>query len=252
MKKTTRYQCHHNVRRFQSAERTTMDYERNLKYFNSTDKLFYIGLPILILGAILVVCHLFWFYFLPYQMIIGLIVAVLGAAIAFIPRSRRANEKELDAIITAMTEGYANEITEKLGLGKQIIRSTPPIVIGNYVYDEEDVLIRRGKDDRKCRTSRYSAAAVICTQSGIVISQKTFSLIDETATETLHELLFTDLESVGIVDEELKYEDGANIKNSKMILQANDHEPLALPTVHVIAVDRLCEDINRMIASAKS
>jgi hypothetical protein len=229
-----------------------MDYGKNLKYFNSTDKLFYIGLPILIVGAILVVCELLWFFFMPYQMLIGLAIAILGAALAFIPRSLRANEKDIDAIVSAMTDGYAKEVTENLGLEKQILRMIPPTVIGNYIYDEKDILMRRGKDDRKCRTSKYRAAAVICTKNGMVISQKTFSLIDETVTETLYEFLFADIDSLSVVDNEIRHEDGTKIKDSRLILTENGKEVLNLPTVHVIAVDRLCEDINRMIASAKS
>jgi hypothetical protein len=229
-----------------------MDYGKNLKYFNSTDKLFYIGLPILIVGAILVVCELLWFFFMPYQMLIGLAIAILGAALAFIPRSLRANEKDIDAIVSAMTDRYAKEVTENLGLEKQILRMIPPTVIGNYIYDEKDILMRRGKDDRKCRTSKYRAAAVICTKNGMVISQKTFSLIDETVTETLHEFLFADIDSLSVVDNEIRHEDGTKIKDSRLILTENGKEVLNLPTVHVIAVDRLCEDINRMIASAKS
>jgi hypothetical protein len=229
-----------------------MDYGKNLKYFNSTDKLFYIGLPILIVGAILVVCELLWFFFMPYQMLIGLAIAILGAALAFIPRSLRANEKDIDAIVSAMTDGYAKEVTENLGLEKQILRMIPPTVIGNYIYDEKDILMRRGKDDRKCRTSKYRAAAVICTKNGMVISQKTFSLIDETVTETLHEFLFADIDSLSVVDNEIRHEDGTKIKDSRLILTENGKEVLNLPTIHVIAVDRLCEDINRMIASAKS
>jgi hypothetical protein len=229
-----------------------MDYGKNLKYFNSTDKLFYIGLPILIVGAILVVCELLWFFFMPYQMLIGLAIAILGAALAFIPRSLRANEKDIDAIVSAMTDGYAKEVTENLGLEKQILRMIPPTVIGNYIYDEKDILMRRGKDDRKCRTSKYRAAAVICTKNGMVISQKTFSLIDETVTETLYEFLFADIDSLSVVDNEIRHKDGTKIKDSRLILTENGKEVLNLPTVHVIAVDRLCEDINRMIASAKS
>ena len=252
MQKTTLYQCHDNVRRFQGAERTIMDYGKNLKYFNSTDKLFYIGLPILIVGALLVVCELLWFFFIPYQMFIGLAIAVLGAALAFVPRSLRASEKDLDAIVSAMTDGYAKEVTENLGLEKQILRTIPPTVIGNYIYDEKDILMRRGKDDRKCRTSKYSAAAVICTKNGVLISQKTFSLIEEATKETLYEFLFADIDSLTVIDNELRHEDGTKIKDSRLVITENGKEVLNLPTVHVIAVDRLCEDINRMIASAKS
>jgi hypothetical protein len=228
-----------------------MDYGKNIKYFNSTDKLFYIGLPILAVGAILAVCELLWFWFIPCQLLIGIVLAVIGAALAFIPRSMRASEKDLDAIVTSMTEGYAKEVTENLGLERQILRNVPPIVIGNYVYDDKDLLMRRGKDDRKCRTSKYSTAAVLCTKHGMVISHKTFSLIDETVTESLHEFLFSDIDKVSIADMEKTLEDGSKIKDSRFIVTENGKEALNLPTVHVIAVDRLCEDINRMIDTLK-
>ena len=228
-----------------------MDYGKNIKYFNSTDKLFYIGLPILAVGAILAVCELLWFWFIPYQMIIGIVLAAIGAALAFSPRSMRASEKDLDAIVTGMTEGYAKEVTENLGLERQILRNIPPIVIGNYVYDEENLLMRRGKDDRKCRTSKYTAAAVLCTKNGIVISRKTFSLIDETVTESLHDFLFADIDKVSVVDIEKTLEDGSKIKDSRFIVTENGKETLNLPTLHILAVDRLCEDINRMASSIK-
>lgn len=228
-----------------------MDYGKNIKYFNSTDTLFYIGLPILAAGALLVVAYLLWFYLFPYQPIIGIILVAIGAALAFVPRSMRASEKDLDAIVSGMTEGYAKEVTENLGLERQIIRTIPPTVIGNYVYDEKDLLMRRGKDDRKCRTSKYSAAAVLCTKNGMVISHKTFSLIDETVTETLHEFLFSDIDSVSVSDREMQIEDGTRIMDSRFTITENGKELLSLPTLHVIAVDRLCEDINRMVSSLK-
>ncbi len=228
-----------------------MDYSKNIKYFNSTDKLFYIGIPLLAVGAVLALCELLWFYFIPYQMLIGLVIAVIGAALAFIPRSLRASEKDLDAIVSGMTDGYAKEITEKFGLEKQILRNIAPTVIGNYVYEGKTLLMRRGKDDRKCRTSEYSAAALICTKNGMLISHKTFSLIEDKMTENLHEFLFSALDSVSVIDSEKKLEDGTKIKDARLIISENGKEALNLPVLHIVAVDQLCEELNRMIASTK-
>ncbi len=228
-----------------------MDYGKNIKYFKSSDTLFYIGLPICILGAILFVLTLLWFYFIPYQAIIGIILAVIGGALAFIPRSMRTSEKELDAIITSMTEGYTKEVIERMGLEKHILKTIPTTAIGNYIYDAPDIMVRRGKDDRKCRTSKYSTTAVLCTKNGILLSQKIFSLIDETVTEATHEFLYSELELVAVTEHEYTLADGSKLKDSRFTVTENGKELLALPTLHIIAVDRLADDINRMIVAAK-
>ncbi len=228
-----------------------MDYGKNIKYFKSTDKLFYIGLPMLILGAILFILPFLWFYLFPYQEVVGIILAVTGGALAFIPRSMRTSEKELDTIVTSMTDGYTKEVIEKLGLERHILKTIPATALGNYIYDEPDIMIRRGKDDRKCRTSKYSTAAVLCTKSGVVFSQKTFSLTDETVTEATYEFLYADLDAVSVFDGEYTLADGNKIKDARFIITENGKQALSLPTVHIIAVDRLAEEINRMIAATK-
>ncbi|MBQ9747821.1 MAG: hypothetical protein IJV98_03450 [Clostridia bacterium] len=222
-----------------------MDYQRNKKYFESTDTLFYVGIPILIVGALLVILELAWFMFMPYQMVVGLVIAIVGAALAFIPRSMRASEKELDAAIAAMKENYATEVTERLGLKRSLVRGIAPTVIGDHIY-KEGVMLRRGKDDRKCRSSEYSAAAILTTKDGIVVSVKTFSLIEENVTETLHEFVFSDFGGLSVRDEEYVLTDGVKIKCPKLVVTSEGKEALALPTRHVIAVDRLCEDVNRL------
>ncbi len=223
-----------------------MDYGKNIKYFNSTDTLFYVGLPICILGAGIVACYFLMFYFLPYQVFIGSGIALVGGILAFVPRAMRSNEKDLDEAVSAMTAGYIEEVTEKFGLQKQLLPSVRPALLGAYLYGDEGLLGRRGKDDRKVRTSRYSAAAVFCTKHGIVISHKTFSLIDETTSEQVHEFLYTELADVSVVDLEHTHTDGGKIKDARFVITAKDGTVLELPTVHIIAVDRLCEDICRM------
>ncbi len=229
-----------------------MDYGKNLKYFKSSDTLFYIGIPIFILGGILFALSFLWFYFLPYQEIIGLILAAIGAALAFLPRSIRTSEKELDAIITSRTEGYTNEVIERLHLEKHILKTIPPVSIGNYIYDETNLLMRRGKDDRKCRTSKYSAAAVLCMKNGIVCSQKTFSLIEECVTEEIYEFPYSDLDCVSVFDEETYLADETRVKHSFLNITKNDGTVCKFPTIHIIAVDRLAEEINLLIKQAKT
>ena len=242
------------VRRFiyESAERTTMDFEKNIKYFNSTDTLFYIGIPIFAIGAILVLCELFWFWFMPYQIFIGLILAAIGAGLAFIPRSKRANEKDLDAIVSSITENYDKKVIEELNIQKQLLRNIAPLIIGNYVYGEKDLLMRQGKDDRRWRTSRYSTAAILCTKNGMVVSHKTFSLIEESETEALHEIFYSDIDMIFVDDKYFLLDDGTKIKNSELIITQKDETELRLPLLHIVAVDNLCEDIHRILSTSQS
>ncbi len=229
-----------------------MNHQKNIKYYTSTDTLFYVGLPILILGAALVVAELLWFYFLPYQMIIGAVLAVIGAGLAFIPRSLRTSEKELDAIVASMTENYAAEIVEKFGLARSLLKQTPPMVVQSYIFEGEGLLFRRGKDDRKWRTSLYSAAAVLCTKNGIVISHKQFSLIEDALSETTHEFHYAALDAVKVEDLDISLPDGSKVKKTRLVFVQNGETALALPAHHVVALDTLAEDICRLIKEAKA
>lgn len=79
--------------------RKTMDYRKNIRYFKSSDVHFYVGIPIVIIGIILfVVGQFFWIYFIPYQSGRQLLDVLVGAAIAWIPRWMRSDEKEIDVI----------------------------------------------------------------------------------------------------------------------------------------------------------
>ena len=248
----TLYKYHNHVRCFsKSKERIIMDFEKNIKYFNSTDTLFYIGIPIFAIGAIFVICELFWFWFIPYQILIGLILAAIGAGLAFIPRSKRANETEIDAIVSSITENYDKKVIESLNIQKQLVRNIAPLVIGNYVYDKKDLLMRQGKDDRKWRTSQYSVATILCTKNGIVISHKTFSLIDESETEVLYEIFYSDIDRISADDKEFLRDDGIKIKDAGLNITKKDGEILSLPMLHVVAIDQLCEDIHRILSTSQ-
>ena len=219
-----------------------MDFAKNEKYFYSTDTHFYVGIITLIVGALLAVLELFWFMFMPYQMVVGIAIAIVGAGIAFIPRSKRSNEKDLDGAVTEMTQGYEKQVTEDLSLSRSLVRGIAPVVYGNYVYGEEH-LLRRGKDDRKCRSSQYTAAAILTTKHGLVVSVKTFSLIRDEVKESLHEILFSDLVGMTVRDDTYTLSDGSKIKNAHLVITAKEKEDLTIPVHHVIAIDRLCEDI---------
>ena len=228
-----------------------MDHKRNLNYFNSSDKWYYIGLPIGILGGILFVSALFFFYFIPYQIPIGMLLTAIGAAIAFLPYSRCAKEAEIDEIIQLMSENYSKELSEKLSLEKELIKNIDPLTVGRYIY-EENIPMRRGKIDRICRTAQYSIAKIFCTKYGIVVSAKSFSLIDSSEHEDMDSYSFTDLDRTSVIEEYFICKDQSKIKTSYFVITKDGNDILRLPVKHDVAIDKYCAVINEMIRKTKN
>ena len=228
-----------------------MDHKRNLNYFNSSDKWYYIGLPIGILGSILVVSALFFFYFIPYQIPIGILLTAIGAIIAFLPYSRCAKETEIDELIQLMSENYSKELSEKLSFEKELIKNTEPLTVGGYIY-EENIPMRRGRVDRVCRTSQYSVAKIFCMKYGIVVAGKSFSLIDSAENEYMDSYSFTDMDCVSVIDEHFICKDQSKIKTSYFVITKDGNDILRLPVKHDVAIDKYCAVINEMIRKTKN
>ena len=228
-----------------------MDYKKNLNYFHSSDKWYYIGLPIAILGCILFAGAVFYLFWIPYQMAVGMILTAIGSGIAFLPYSRCSKESEIDEAICVASENYSKEISEKFSLEKELVKNTEPLTVGGYIFDE-NVLMRRGRIDRTCRTSRYGIAKIFCTKYGIVISAKTFSLIEESKHENTESYSFAEIDCVSIEKEQFLCKDQSKIKISYFVIQKDGANILRLPVKHDVAIEKLCALVNEMIRKAKN
>ena len=228
-----------------------MDYKKNLNYFHSSDKWYYIGLPIAIVGCGFFVCALFYWYFIPYQMPVGIILAAVGAGIAFLPYSRCAKEAEIDEIVSIASEKYSEEVSSKLSVGQGLLKNTEPLTIGGYIYSN-DVLMRRGRIDRVCRTSKYSVARIFCMKYGLVVSEKSFSLTEESEQENMDSYSFAELDCVLVSDEQFVCNDQTKVKVSYFVIQKDGTDILRLPVKHDVAIDKLCATVNEMIRKMKN
>ena len=227
-----------------------MDYKKNLKYFQSNDKHFFIG--VCILGAGLVLFALTFIlrhsYFL---MTPAFVMMAAGAAIAFVPLSYRSAGKDLDEAAARKIEKYEETTAEETGLSDFLLRALKPTVVGDYTYDE-GVLFRRERTDRRMRTSIYTATALIFTKTGIFTAQKKISLIEEVESETTAEYVYEEIDYVGTITEEKTFEDGTKSKLSFIVILANGKEIARIPTEKGSASDRLCDEINHIIENVKA
>lgn len=228
-----------------------MDYRKNLNYFKSSDKWYYIGLPIAIIGCACFVGEIFYWFLIPYQMIVGIILTAIGAGIAFLPYSRCSKESEIDEAVCVASENYSKEVSSNLSLEQERLNNTEPLTVGGYIY-ADDVLMRRGRVDRVCRTSRYSVARIFCMKYGIVVSEKSFSLTEEAEHENTESYAFAELDSVSIVDEPFVCKDQTKVKTSYFVIQKDGNDILRLPVRHDVAVDKLCAAVNEMIRKMKN
>ena len=228
-----------------------MDYRKNLNYFKSSDKWYYIGLPIAIIGCAFFVGAIFYWFLIPYQMIVGLILTAIGAGIAFLPYSRCSKESEIDEAVCMASENYSNEVSSKFSFEQERLKNMEPLTVGGYIY-ADDILMRRGRVDRVCRTARYSMAKIICMKYGIVVSEKSFSLIDESEHEHTESYAFAELDSVSVEDEQFLCEDQSKVKASYFVIRKDGKDILRLPVKHDVAVDKLCATINEMIRKMKN
>ena len=228
-----------------------MDYRKNLNYFKSTDKWYYIGLPIAIIGCGFFVCALFYWYLIPYQMPVGIMLAAIGAGIAFLPYSKCSKEADIDETVRVALENYSKAVSSKLSFEGELLKNTEPLTAVGYVY-EDDVLMRRGRVDRICRTSKYSMAKIFCTKYGLVVFDKAFSLTREEDHENMNSYPFAELDFVSVVDEQFVCKDQSKVKVSYFVIQKDGTNILRLPVKHDVAVDKLCFAVNEMIGKMKN
>ena len=230
-----------------------MNYEKNLKYFKSNDKHFYVGIGLIAFGAVLFVfANFLRLRFLPYQTMISVLFASIGAIVAFIPRAIRSSENEIDEIIARKTRGYDEKILEEKYITGVLSGNLKPMTVGDYILEGDNIIVRRGKDDRKCRSTVYCASALIFTKNGVFISQKTFSLIEESEEEKCFQFVYEDMDDVVATEEEFSVDTtDAKAKAAFLVFSETGGESVRVPIKRGAEADRLCEDINRKISDVK-
>ncbi len=228
-----------------------MDYKRNIKYYNSNDRHFYVGVIIMGVAAVFfAISNILGLHFMPMQTPLCLGIALVGAVVAFAPASGRASENEIDEAVLRATQKYDEETLESVHI--TLSRRIKPALLGNFVYDGEGVIARRGRAVRKYRSSKYTVAALLFTNDGVYISQKTFSLIADEKNETEMQFAFEDMDSVYTVCEERVFDEKYNTKIWFFVISEGGKEALRIPVKYNASVDSLCESVNRAIAEAKA
>lgn len=227
-----------------------MDYQKNLKYFKSTDTHYYIGLVLMALGGIFfVMAYIFWTYLFPYQDILGIGLLIVGAIVAFIPASLRSSEKDIDEAVLNVSKNY-EETVKELPISRQLAANLSPILTGAYTY-EDDAKIRRGKIDRKHRSDRYAVSVLLFTKYGVCICEKRFSLTKAAETETTKEFHYADIDQITIESELVRFASGETVPLTYLVIRQNDEIKGRIPASPGTVTEATLTAVNTYIQRAK-
>lgn len=220
-----------------------MNYIENKKYLKSNDLHFYIGWIILVAGLVLFVMgELFWIYILPYQWIISIALLIVGALVTFLPRVGRGSEESMDQEVKVHCEKLSESTVTALGK-KLKNQGEAPSLIGHYLLEGENLLLRSGRKDEKIRSSRYIGASIAFTKEGIYILKSDFSLISNEESQTVTEISYQDHPEGRIEEKELQIA-GKRVKIKELVLLAQGVERIRITTENSVFVDELCQRIN--------
>lgn len=228
-----------------------MDYSRNTKYFKSSDTLFYVGLPILVIGAIFVLLGWFFYiYMFDYQLMIGLVMAIGGMLLAFVPRWTRANEEDLEGIAASLKKDYGDATAARFGFATGISATSVATVIGGFDFEGEGILAKKGRTDGKYRSSVYTFGAFLISSKGeLFAAKKSVSLVESSETEETYEIALSSIDGAEVRCE-TKALHGESVKCHRLVITVDGKDVISLPAASSAMLDSFCETIMREAKAA--
>ena len=149
-----------------------METKRNQKYFAAK------GInPVLLVGFIAVVFGVV-LMFIPTTRTPGIIVILVGLAIAVFGSGSKAGEYDIDNQIFAMTREMPEQAMIKYEVyERHFLTIINPVFLQGYDYSMDEVLCKKGSDHRY-RTNAYNAAQLYFTKTKIYVFGKHLTLTD--------------------------------------------------------------------------
>ncbi len=221
-----------------------MNYEKNKKYLNDTDGHYYIGIIMVVAGALLFLVGVVGGWFIPYQLYVASAILVIGAIIAFVPSIGTSNEDEFDRYIKKNIDELEEKVKDEL-LKKDKKQTVEPESVGNYIFDTEGALYRKSRKDGKYRTSVYSATTFVFRKESLYIKNITFSTVNDEKTESTYDIRYDSVPKIDIVSRahKLTGKTSYTVKIHEIVIK-NEEYSITIPVISSVYIDELCEKIN--------
>ncbi|MBQ7379437.1 MAG: hypothetical protein IJW70_07155 [Clostridia bacterium] len=221
--------------------------KRNRNYFTKTDTLLYVGIGLVVVGAIL-----FFFGYGYFSYIAASVTAPVGIVLLLIGASQRVTDADIDTCIAKLTEGMAVDMVENPKFARRILKQVPILQVQNYVYD--DAILHKYAKSGSVRSEKFESAILYALDTELYVVRRRISLLSEQ--EPQNEILvlpYTDLQIPKIMEESTKLTFGKKTRTvsySLLCLRTSDTE-LQLPMQSNADVDEFISRISRVLADVK-
>lgn len=234
-----------------------METKRNLKYFTTygIHPGTIVGLVLAVVGAVL--AYLFLNSDAKIVALVGAILLVAGLVVLYIINGGKASPDDLDYQIYERVK-YLDETAQKRHevYESHFNKSIKPVTLKGYDYKEQENLYFKKGSDNKNRTNVYNTAVLYFTKDRMYIYGKHFSLTDEMFDEEIvGKYKFVELDRAEIIDGESTFPAGKYVNRVKthtfQIVKNGGEVVLSMTVDYGADMDKAVDDINRVIAVAK-
>ena len=230
-----------------------MQYTKNQKYLKGNDTHYYIGLVLVGLGVLLFMMgEMMWIYIVPYQFFLATGMAIVGGLLICVPSAGAANEEEIDAEVKARIDELSARALEALpkNMKKQ---AESPTVVGQFILDRDNVLIRKGRKDGKYRSSLYSAAIIIYKTESVYVHLCTFSLVSDEINEITYDIPYMNKPKAEIeASDNVLINNKATVSLKQLIITDNEEINIRIPVINSVLIDEICEKLNSEVKRYKA
>ena len=223
-----------------------MNYSKNKKYLKGNDACYYTGLCLVILGVLLfLIGEMMWIFIVPYQFFVSIILALVGALFICIPSAGASNEEEIDKFVKDKIDALSSLVIESMPKSKNQTQESPT-VIGNYILDKEDIIIRKGRKDGKYRSSLYCVAVISYKKESVYIHQCSFSLVSDVTSENIYDMLYSD-KPKAMIGEDILNLNKRSVKIKNLQVSDDKGTRIAIPVINSVLIDEICDKLNLMV-----
>ncbi|MBQ8163988.1 MAG: hypothetical protein IJZ93_06475 [Clostridia bacterium] len=223
-----------------------MNIKHNINYFKKGDILKYIGIGLMVGGAILFIFAWGILYVISLALLpIGLVCLMLGI-------SGRSSDADIDACIKEETKNIYVKLEDNFKYKKRILKHLTPESIEGFEYND-GVMIKRSKDG-SLRSSEYTKAVVYMLADELYITERNVSLVSQNTRNNLYEIPYDIIKDVKIVTEEKKLSfqnKPYNVKTNHLIIKYGMGMIVSLPLQNDVRSLQLAEKITKVMESYK-
>ena len=223
-----------------------MNIKHNINYFKKGDILKYIGIGLMVGGAILFIFDWGILYVISLALLpIGLVCLMLGI-------SGRSSDADIDACIKEETKNIYVKLEDNFKYKKRILKHLTPESIEGFEYND-GVMIKRSKDG-SLRSSEYTKAVVYMLADELYITERNVSLVSQNTRNNLYEIPYDIIKDVKIVTEEKKLSfqnKPYNVKTNHLIIKYGMGMIVSLPLQNDVRSLQLAEKITKVMESYK-